>query len=342
MALTHAQKRGLEAAILAYLTGEGDCFARTVAAFKEEAQNGDGDQGNLVVSGAVLEKAWAFVHRGLNDAAQAQALLDAIASDDAAEVQLYVCVGVDVQALGIEEKEASLLHCAVRHNRLEIVQLLATIGHDVDAVSPNGTTPLYVAAQQGQVDTVRYLVERGADKNKARNDGVTPLLIAASNGHVAVVRRLVEQGADKDKAANDGRTPLFIAAQQGHFAVVRYLVKRGADKDKADDHGVTPFITACRNGHVDVAEYLPQHGCDQDHAAKSGWTALHYAAQAGNLDVAQLLFRYGAKLDVRTRYNELPADVATASGHPAVAAAIRAEEISRRDRGFRRDRGTEE
>jgi ankyrin repeat protein len=93
---------------------------------------------------------------------------------------------------------------------------------------------------------------------------------------------------------------------------------------------------------VDVAEYLPQHGCDQDHAAKSGWTALHYAAQAGNLDVAQLLFRYGAKLDVRTRYNELPADVATASGHPAVAAAIRAEEISRRDRGFRRDHGTEE
>jgi len=38
MPLTHAQKAGLEAAILAYLAAEGERFARTVAAFKEEAK----------------------------------------------------------------------------------------------------------------------------------------------------------------------------------------------------------------------------------------------------------------------------------------------------------------
>ena len=39
MSLTHAQKTGLEAAIVAHLAAEeGERFARTVAAFKEEAQ----------------------------------------------------------------------------------------------------------------------------------------------------------------------------------------------------------------------------------------------------------------------------------------------------------------
>ena len=62
MALTHAQKTGLEAAIVAHLTTEGERFARTVAALEEEMQlpgaGGDGDS-NLVLSGAVLKKAWA-------------------------------------------------------------------------------------------------------------------------------------------------------------------------------------------------------------------------------------------------------------------------------------------
>jgi hypothetical protein len=60
MALTHAQKTGLEAAILAYLTAtEGGRFARTVAAFKEEAQvvgsAGKDVEDPLVVSGSVLD-----------------------------------------------------------------------------------------------------------------------------------------------------------------------------------------------------------------------------------------------------------------------------------------------
>ena len=60
MVLTHAQRTGLEAAILAYLTAEGGRFARTVAAFKEEAQQGGSGSAEdaLVVDGAVLEKAW--------------------------------------------------------------------------------------------------------------------------------------------------------------------------------------------------------------------------------------------------------------------------------------------
>jgi len=99
-------------------------------------------------------------------------------------------------------------------------------------------------------------------------------------------------------------------------------------------------MAACFEGFADVAEYLLDQGCDRDFADNAGWTALHCAAEGGYLDVAQVLFRYGAKLDARSNAGETPADVAIRRGHHAFADAVRAEEIRRRDHGFKRDRST--
>jgi hypothetical protein len=106
IALTHAQKTGLEAAFVAYLTAEGGRFARTLAAFKAEAQlpgsgsGGSGAEGNV------------------DDATQTGALFDAVKTGDLAAVQLYVCVGVDVKTLLDEEFGASPLHWAARCNHV--------------------------------------------------------------------------------------------------------------------------------------------------------------------------------------------------------------------------------
>ena len=79
---------------------------------------------------------------------------------------------------------------------------------------------------------------------------------------------------------------------------------------------------------------------DVDCTDGAGWTGLHYAARRGHLHVAQLLFRYGATLDIKDNRGQTPAEVAIANGHHQIADAIRAEEIRRRDHGFKRDRST--
>jgi len=58
------------------------------------------------------------------------------------------------------------------------------------------------------------------------------------------------------------------------------------------------------------------------------------------MEVVQLLLRWGVKLDVRDRIGHTPADLATLMGHDDIADAIRAEELRRRDHGFKRDRST--
>jgi hypothetical protein len=168
MALTHVQQTGLQAAILAYLAAaDGGRFARAAAAFKEELQRGGdgGENSTLEVSGSVLAKAWAVAHRGLNGATKTAKVFDAIKAGDMAEVELYVCVGVDVKALRYGETAWPPVVYAAYYNRLEMVQLFVKIGHDKDAVNAEDSSPLWLAAQEGHVIVVQYLVEQGADKD---------------------------------------------------------------------------------------------------------------------------------------------------------------------------------
>jgi len=61
------------------------------------------------------------------------------------------------------------LHYAATGPEPRLVRLLIDRGAELNAPSPNGTTPLMMAAQYGSEDSVTLLLERGADP-KLRND----------------------------------------------------------------------------------------------------------------------------------------------------------------------------
>jgi len=211
-------------------------------------------------------------------------------------------------------------------------------------------TPLHAAVEAGDLVRVQALVAAGADMEERQDmhiemgfptGRVTPLFHAAMKGHVAVARYLVEHGANKEAPSYNGWTSLIVAARNGYADVVRMLIEHGANKDTADDYDWTPLQHASYNGHVAVVEYLLEQGCDMNRAGSSyGFTAFHWAAINNRLEIAQLLLRFGARLDVRDKYGQTPADLATRYGHHDIANAIHAEEIRRRDHGFKRDRST--
>ena len=205
---------------------------------------------------------------------------------------------------------------------------------------PANTMTLHDAARAGKLARVRALLDAGADVDANDRFGHTPLQYA-----VAVEQYLFERGANTEASGEGSLAPLIATASDRHLALVRLLVERGANKDTKNRHGTTPLMEVCLLGHVAVAEYLLEQGCDRDHADYEGWTALHCAAAWGRLEIAQLLMRWGANLNARTTHGKLPINLATDYGHPAVADAIRAEEIRaeeirRRYHGFKRDRST--
>ncbi len=60
------------------------------------------------------------------------------------------------------------MHYAASGTEAPLVSLLLEKGADVNAASPNGSTPLMMAAQYGSEDSVKLLLAAGADP-KRRN-----------------------------------------------------------------------------------------------------------------------------------------------------------------------------
>lgn len=78
------------------------------------------------------------------------------------------------------------LHYAVFNGHDKLAQQLIQAGAEVNARSPNGSTPLMLAAREGREELARVLLEAGADA-KAKNDwGDTALTLAMRYDHYRV------------------------------------------------------------------------------------------------------------------------------------------------------------
>ena len=84
----------------------------------------------------------------------------------------------------------SALHYAATAPEPKIVQLLLERGADIDAASPNGTTPLMMAAQYGSEESVKLLLARGADAKRRNQRDMGAVDFAKLSGREPLVRRL--------------------------------------------------------------------------------------------------------------------------------------------------------
>ncbi len=84
------------------------------------------------------------------------------------------------------------LHYACTGPQTSMAAMLLQRGADIEALSPNRSTPLMMAARYGPESSVELLLSRGA-KLQSRNDaGMTAVDFATSAGRESLARRLGE------------------------------------------------------------------------------------------------------------------------------------------------------
>lgn len=95
-------------------------------------------------------------------------------------------------ARGVKVNQAgwSALHYAACSPASKLVQLLIDRGAELDAASPNDTTPLMMAAQYGGEDNVRLLIAAGADAGRRNRQGLRAADFARLSGREFLVKRL--------------------------------------------------------------------------------------------------------------------------------------------------------
>lgn len=85
--------------------------------------------------------------------------------------------------LNREDMNWSALHYAVFNGHTDLASELIKDGADVNARSPNGSTPLMLAAREGREDLAKVLLESGADPKMKSDWGDTALTFAMRYDH---------------------------------------------------------------------------------------------------------------------------------------------------------------
>ena len=153
---------------------------------------------------------------------------------------------------------------------------------------------------------------------------LTTLGFAAYTGDAVRLATLLDDGADPNEANQYGTTALLAACYDGKEACARLLLDRGADLNKATSDGGTALMLACREGHEPCARLMLERGADPKQATmKNSWTALTFACVRGHTACAQTLCAYGASRQA-VHGRTPPEQLATESGHPALAAWLAA------------------
>ncbi len=178
----------------------------------------------------------------------------------------------------------------------------ATVAHAAD--------DLLRAAQSNNATVALAAIEDGVDVNARSPDGTTPLHWAVYNGNLALVERLIAAGADVSAANEFGSTPLAEAATVGNAEVIEALLTGGAAVDAPGADGQTALMVVARSGNAAAAEALIAHGANVN--ARELWreqTALMWAAAQSQPAMVALLIEHGAEVDARSVVNEWPRQV---------------------------------
>ncbi|MDQ7826146.1 MAG: ankyrin repeat domain-containing protein [Candidatus Eremiobacteraeota bacterium] len=154
-------------------------------------------------------------------------LFDAIEANDSYSVYGFID---DVNAIvdaGLGERA---IHWASAAGAADVVNLLISLGADINASDMNGITPLHSAALHGHISVIDILIEKGAGVNKPSSNGSTALHRAVSSEHAGTVELLLARGARAHVADKAGRTALDLARETGNKKIIDLLEASGAGK----------------------------------------------------------------------------------------------------------------
>ena len=127
-------------------------------------------------------------------------------------------------------------------NETPIQQALAA--HDVpfDYTFQDGSSLLHAAVLSGNLSSVNVLLSMGMDVDPRDGSLVTPLLYAVSRGHLEIAEHLIAAGADIDaKGFRHRQSALHVAVATGQTEMFALLLKCGANPRATNCFGETVF-----------------------------------------------------------------------------------------------------
>lgn len=226
-----------------------------------------------------------------------------------------------------EQWKATMLHSAIKDDKLEIVQLLISIGADVNADSLDRSA-LHAAACKRDPRFAQILIENHADVSALDTHRQTALHQAILNGFQETVSALIKGGADVNARTSS-------TSRQRNYARPRLSIDI-SDKGMEIELGrdavrLTPLMLAAGYriysekdlaAQSNIFKTLLSHKADVSLTDEGGRTCLHMVAPSGSQDIVRQLLAAGAEVNARDSRQAVPLHYATQFGNVAMTQAL--------------------
>jgi len=225
-----------------------------------------------------------------------------------------VAAAIGLLSLGASIAQAasgpeSLVDLIRAGNREAVLAAITSPNVDVNALEPDGSTPLLWATYSVDHDMVRALLDARANPDAPNQDGQTSLMLASSIGSLKIAQQLIDHGANVNAIESfRGQTALMWAAAEDHPDVVDLLLAHHADvrvRASYDDWprqmtsepraqfrqtgGLTALLYATRSGCYRCAVAIVKAGADVNQPNPDGITPLINAIDGRSFDIAMFL-----------------------------------------------------
>ncbi|KAK4880295.1 hypothetical protein RN001_008441 [Aquatica leii] len=212
------------------------------------------------------------------------------------------------------------LHCATIHKRVDLVDLLLSLGATIDAKDTTGNTPLHLACQvYCNIPMIEKLLQHGASMTATNANGDTPLHCALKSDLPNIARLFLPRK----------RNELLVSLHNGNY-------RQNVDLDAQNNEGDTPLLLAIKHKHTGLIYELLASYVDVNIINKAGNSCLHYAAENQNCAVlTELIYNYIC-LNGLNADGETPLLVALKSGKMNLAKTLieRGADVDASDKDF--------
>jgi ankyrin repeat protein len=228
------------------------------------------------------------------------------------------------------------LHCAIRSERVEIVEDLLRKGADPNAISSDGLTPLHRSikmdcpiSQKRDCDLhlaiAIALVEYKANINLKDSEGLTPLMFAAKVHNARAFKYLIEHGADPHALYGNSKSSLWhlLASGSGEESdkaliqsIAQQLIAAKVDLNKPDNEGNTPLQQAIINNNSQVVNLLLDNKVKTGIKNNEGHNLLVTAIANKKSEILELLLSRGFRVNISDEDGSTPLMKAIAAPDP--------------------------
>ena len=229
-------------------------------------------------------------------------LFNAARAGDLAQIEQLVNLGALPNAV---VENVSVLSAAVQWADPEAVQLLISLGANINATNSRFGSALSTAAQVGRSDMVRFLLANGANVCLPGGKFGCALSTAAASGATDVMEVLIEHCANANQYGGTYGLPLNTAAAFGRQEAVQILLQHGADVNRtAGSEGCALGYAIWSDDKAMVSELL-RSGANVDgngrskHGSPLCAAIIRVAMKKGDVEIIRILLEHGANANLQ-------------------------------------------